>query len=173
MKGEDIRDIKNIISIFDWGSFLFLLVAILLSALLGYLIYKKLKIKESKTTPEEKIPKRPFDEVAIEELNAIDPIYYYERMLCKEYYCLITEVVRKFLSKNYFFDAMDKTSFEIIAEIEGKERDYEKMKMLDKYFQMCDMVKFAKYKPGLAQMRESKDDSLRIVKELVRLKVKD
>ncbi|MEK7812785.1 MAG: hypothetical protein AAB296_03410 [Candidatus Desantisbacteria bacterium] len=164
MMKEDIYDIKNIISVFDWGSFLFLLALlaiIIFLAILGYFICKKLQIR--KTTPEKKMPERPFNEVALEELNAISPLYYYERMLFKEYYCLITEIVRKFLSKKYFFDAMDKTSSEIIEKIEGKERDYEKVKLLDRYFQVCDMVKFAKYKPSLAQMCKGKEDSIGLI----------
>jgi len=173
---EDIRDIKDVISVFDWATWLFSLASILFLTLAGYFIYRKLK---AKITAKKKIPKvsvideRPFKEVALDELNAIDPLYYYEKSLFKEYYFLITEIVRKFLSKNYFIDTMDKTSSEIITEVEIRERDYEKVKMLDRYFCMCDLVKFAKYKPSLAQMRENKDDSFRIVKELYRKEVKE
>lgn len=42
--------------------------------------------------------------------------------------------------------------------------------MLDNYFQGCDLVKFAKYKPTMAQMRENREESLRMVKELYREK---
>jgi len=167
---EDICDIKDVIRVFDWATFLFFLVSILSLALIGYFIFKKLHAKKtnSMVRGENKLPEHPFNEVALDELKDIDPVYYYEKMLFKEYYFLITEIVRKFLSKNYLIDTMEKTSLEIVTEIETKERDYEKVKMLDKYFRVCDLVKFAKYKPTLAQMRENKDDSLRIVKELYR-----
>jgi len=172
MMKEDIRDIKGIISIFDWGSFFFLLAIILFSVLLGYFIYRRLKKRRltSRITAEKEVIERPFDEVALEELEALDPFLYFERMMFKEYYLLTTAIVRRFLAKNYIVDTFDKTSLEIITAVETKERNYEKVRMLDNYFQGCDLVKFAKYKPSLAEMRENRDESLRMVKELSREK---
>ncbi|MFH1096619.1 MAG: hypothetical protein ABH886_07680 [Candidatus Desantisbacteria bacterium] len=175
MKPEDIYDIKGVIGVVDWGTITFFLCIFLCLCLLGFFIYKWLNhwALKSRYGHEERLPEIPFDEVSLDELNSLDPLVFFEKMAFKEYYLMITGIVRKFLARNYIIDTLDKTSLEIIGEIEGKERDYEKVRMLDKYFQICDMVKFAKYKPTLTQMRENKDDSLRIVKELYRKMVRE
>ena len=102
MMKEDIRDIKGIISIFDWGSFFFLLAIILFSVLLVYFIYRMLKMQglKSRIAAEKEVIERPFDEVALEELEALDPFLYFERMMFKEYYLLTTAIVRRFIAKN-------------------------------------------------------------------------
>ncbi|KAF0133000.1 MAG: hypothetical protein FD145_1475 [Candidatus Saganbacteria bacterium] len=166
----DIRDIKGVIGVFDLVSFLFVLVLVVVVFLIGYYIFKRLKQRNLKflSETEKKVPEKPFDEIALEALNKIDPLSYYEKLQFKEYYILLTEIIRRFLAQNYLVDTLDKTSFEIIAEIEEKERDYEKVKLLDGYFKSCDIVKFAKYKPTLAEMKEAKLLSLGIVKEFFR-----
>ena len=168
MKPEDIRDIKGVIWVVDWGTITFFLCIFFCLCLLGFFIYKWLNHWASKSKSrqghEEKLKEKPFDEVALEELNSLDPLIFFEKMAFKEYYLMITGIIRKFLARNYIIDTLDKTSLEIIVEIEGKERDYEKVRMLDDYFRSCDMVKFAKYKPTLVEMREVKNASVRIVK---------
>ena len=76
--------------------------------------------------------------------------------------------MRQFLTGNYHIDTMDKTSLEIIEELERVERDFNKVKNLDRYFSDCDMVKFAKLRPGLAEMKQKKVESENIIKEYLK-----
>jgi hypothetical protein len=73
--------------------------------------------------------------------------------------------VRQFLGANYHIDTMDKTSLEITEELERVERDFDKVRTIDRYFCDCDLVKFAKMRPGLAEMKQKKTESENIVKE--------
>jgi hypothetical protein len=68
----------------------------------------------------------------------------------------ITDILRQFLTGNYHIDTLDKTSREIIDELERVERDYTNVKDLDRYFSECDLVKFAKLRPELAEMKQKK-----------------
>jgi uncharacterized membrane protein YraQ (UPF0718 family) len=165
---EQLRDIKGVIYIFDWGTILFFLFAALLLIVVGYFLLKLFQKWRQLRKAEKKeaiIPERPCNEVALEALMKIDPVEYFEKRKIKEFYFEITDIVREFLSSNYHIDTLDKTSLEIIEELERVERDFNKVKNLDRYFSDCDVVKFAKLRPELAEMKQKKVESENIIKD--------
>jgi hypothetical protein len=165
---DQLKDIKDIIYIVDWGTILFILFLAVLLAGLAYFLYKLFKKwRRSRKTnrKEDVVPAKPFNEIALEALMKIDPVDYFEKRKIKEYYFEITDIVREFLGSNYHIDTLDKTSLEIIEELERVERDFNKVKNLDNYFGDCDMVKFAKLRPGLAEMKQKKIESENIIKD--------
>ena len=165
---EQLRDIKGVIYIFDWGTllfFLFLAVLLLVAVYFLYLIFRKWRERRKANRKEAVAPARPFDEIALEALMKIDPSEYFEKRKIKEFYFEITDIVRQFLGSNYHIDTLDKTSLEITEELERVERDFNKVKNLDRYFSDCDLVKFAKLRPGLAEMKQKKADLEIIIKE--------
>jgi hypothetical protein len=168
---EQLKDIKGVIYIFDWGTFLFFLfLAVLLSVAVYFLykLFKKWRLNRKTNRKEVVVPARPFDEIALGALMKIDPVEYFEKRKIKEFYFAITDIVRQFLTGNYHIDTMDKTSLEIIEELERVERDFNKVKNLDCYFSDCNMVKFAKLRPGLAEMKQKKVESENIIKEYLK-----
>jgi hypothetical protein len=165
---EQLKDIKGVLYIFDWGTFLFFLLLALLLAIAGYFLYKpfkKWRARRKAEKKEELTPARPGNEIALEALMKMDPLEYFEKRKIKEFYFEITDIVRQFLEANYHIDTMDKTSLEITEELERVERDFNKVRNLDRYFSECDLVKFAKFRPGLAEMKQKKSESENIVKE--------
>ena len=165
---EQLRDIKGVIYIFDWGTllfFLFLAVLLLVAVYFLYRIFRKWRERRKANRKEAVAPARPFDEIALEALMKIDPSEYFEKRKIKEFYFEITDIVRQFLGSNYHIDTLDKTSLEITEELERVERDFNKVKNLDRYFSDCDLVKFAKLRPGLAEMKQKMADSENIIKE--------
>ncbi len=168
---EELKDIKDIIYIFDWGTFLFFAVIALIILVAGYFLFKYLRRRQTKRKADRKeaeAPARPYDEVALDALAKIDPVEYFEKRKIKEFYFEITEIVRQFLTGNYHIDTLDKTSLEIIEELERVERDFEKVRNLDHYFSECDLVKFAKLRPELAEMKQKKSESENIIREFLR-----
>lgn len=168
---EQLKDIKGVIYILDWGTLLFLLLLTMTLIGLGYLLFKLLRqwsARGKRAKKEMPVSSRPFNEIAIEALSKIDPVEYFETGRIKEYYFEITEVVRQFLASNYHIDTMDKTSYEIIEMMERVESDWTKVKELNHYFNECDLVKFAKLRPELAEMKEKKLQSERIIREYLR-----
>jgi len=168
---EELKDIKDIIYIFDWGTFLFFSLIALVLIVAGYFLFKYLRRRwkdKKEAGGAAAAPSRPFDEVALEALMKIDPVEYFEKSRIKEFYFEITEIVRQFLTGNYHIDTMDKTSLEIIEELERVERDFGKVRNLDRYFGECDLVKFAKLRPGLAEMKQKKAESENIIRECLK-----
>jgi hypothetical protein len=168
---EQLKDIKDVIYIFDWGTFLFFSLILLVLIVMGYFLFKyfkRLRLNRKASGKNAVVPSKPFDEVARDALMKIDPVEYFEKKKIKEFYFEITEIVRQFLTGNYHIDTMDKTSLEIIEEMERVERDFTKVKKLDDYFSECDLVKFAKLRPGIAEMKQKKVESENIIREYLR-----
>ena len=165
----DIRDIKGIVGIIDWGTIFFLGLCLILCLCLFYLAYYYLKTKKkAEAKAEAKVLPKPFNQLAEEALLALDPVAYFQKAFFRDYYFELTGIVRRFLAANYKIDALEKTSYELIGEMERVERDYEKIKLLDRFLQDADLVKFAREKPSLATMRESKEKAFRFIKEFYR-----
>lgn len=168
---EQLRNIKGVIYVFDWGTFFFFLFLILLLAGAGYFLFKRLRKRSLLRKLDRKelaVAAKPFYELAMEAMEKIDPVDYFEKKKIKEFYFEITEIMRKFLANNYHIDTLDKTSLEIIEEVERVERDFAKVKELDRYFGECDLVKFARLRPGIFEMKQKKTESEKIIKEYFR-----
>jgi len=66
----------------------------------------------------------------------------------KEYYTELTDVVRIYIHERFGFNAMEKTSAEIIDYLQ-ESKDKEAIEDLRQLFMTADLVKFAKYAPML------------------------
>lgn len=62
----------------------------------------------------------------------------------KEYYTLLTDTLRQYISERFGFNAMELTSAEIISRLEA-ENDKDALSELRELFRTADLVKFAKY----------------------------
>ncbi|OGB87949.1 hypothetical protein A3H38_04855 [candidate division WOR-1 bacterium RIFCSPLOWO2_02_FULL_46_20] len=160
---EQLKDIKGIFYVLDLWTFLYFFSLFLGLAAIAYYLY--LVSKRQKPVTVKLTPAHPFHIIALEALEQINPEEYFDRKALKEYYFIITEIVREFLAQNYRIDTLEKTSFELIEELERVERDYDKVKRLDHYLSECDLVKFAKFKPALSEMKLKKDESIRIIRD--------
>ena len=154
---QAITDIKNVYQPpIDWMFYLTIvgsiLLALLLLALVIYLVNKYLKSRKNKDTePEsEPIDPRKAHEIAYEELEVLRQKQLWQSQQFKAYYTELTEILRRYISNRYAIDAMEQTSDDIISEFrrnkELKEKK-EEIKLLSDVLQVADLVKFAKWQP--------------------------
>lgn len=154
---QAITDIKNVYQPpIDWMFYLTIvgsiLLALLLLALVIYLVNKYLKSRKNKDTePEpEPIDPRKAHEIAYEELEILRQKQLWQSQQFKAYYTELTEILRRYISNRYAIDAMEQTSDDIISEFrrnkELKEKK-EEIKLLSDVLQVADLVKFAKWQP--------------------------
>lgn len=154
---QAITDIKNVYQPpIDWMFYLTIvgsiLLALLLLALVIYLVNKYLKsCKNKDTEPEpEPIDPRKAHEIAYEELEVLRQKQLWQSQQFKAYYTELTEILRRYISNRYAIDAMEQTSDDIISEFrrnkELKEKK-EEIKLLSDVLQVADLVKFAKWQP--------------------------
>ena len=144
----DIKDVYN--PPIDWMFYLTiagsLLLAILLIALILYLVNKYLKSRENKEEEIiEPIDPRKAHEIAYEELELLRQKQLWQSQQFKLYYTELTEILRRYISNRYDIDAMEQTSDDIVTEFrrnkELKEKK-EEIKLLSDVLQVADLVKF-------------------------------
>ena len=149
----DIKDVYN--PPIDWMFYLTIvgsiLLALLLLALVLYLVNKYLKSRENKEeVVVESIDPRKAHEIAYEELDALRQKQLWQAQQFKSYYTELTEILRRYISNRYNIDAMEQTSDDVVTEFrknrELKEKK-EEIKLLVDVLQLADLVKFAKWQP--------------------------
>ena len=115
-----------------------------LAGIIGYILFRRKKIKEAK---EQQLP--PYEE-ALVALKTLDDSTLLKENKSKEYYSLLTEIVKRYLDREVDETALESTSDELIARMQllkdGGNFDFEKedIKRLDAILKRADLVKFAK-----------------------------
>jgi len=92
-------------------------------------------------------PKLPADYVALTELTRVERMNLLEAGEFKKYYTLVTDAVRRYLSARFDVDAMDRTTREIVDELDRRRGRVEKLEDL---LNEADLVKFAKWTPSVS-----------------------
>ena len=154
---QAITDIKDIYQPpIDWMFYLtiagYTILAILIIALIIYLLNKYLKSRntnQSEPQPEP-IDPRKAHEIAYDELETLRQKQLWQSQQFKTYYTELTEILRRYISNRYAIDAMEQTSDDILSEFrrnkELKDKKAE-IKLLNDVLQLADLVKFAKWQP--------------------------
>lgn len=93
-------------------------------------------------------PKLPPHEQAMHEIARIKEEKSWQKGDPKGYYTELTDVIRVYIHQRFGFNAMEKTSAEIIDYLQ-ESNDKEAIEDLRQLFQTADLVKFAKYAPLL------------------------
>lgn len=93
-------------------------------------------------------PKLPPHEMAMREIDRIKAEKSGQKADAKGYYTELTDVLREYIHGRFGFNAMEKTSSEIIDYLK-ETKDKEGIEDLKQLFMTADLVKFAKYAPLL------------------------
>jgi hypothetical protein len=156
---KDIKDIKPIATIKrDYTlligfSVAFLLLLVLIIAVIYFYRVKFLKAKEH--------PLRPAHELALEELDRLQREGLIGRGIYKEHYFKLSEIFRKYLERRFHFQAVEKTTEEILPAIKDlKEFDEHVKSGAEKFLYNTDLVKFAKHTPGKQQIDQEYQETV-------------
>ncbi len=152
---DDIRDIKepeNIKSHF-W-LYLFIILLIAGAAVFAFFYYKKYFKKETEDIKIKKLEKIiPEDIEALEKIKKLQQKGYLEKNKFKIFYFEISEIIRGYLHRRYDIYTLERTSYEIMIDIRKIVDDKNIQKLFNKFFRDSDMVKFAKYKPSINEIK--------------------
>ncbi len=127
---------------------LFIVAGVLAGVALGFLLFFLLRRRRGRVVPPR--PRRPAHEIALEKLVALRSAGYLDRGEFKPFHFGVSEAIREYLGNRYGFDSLELTTTELMEEMQpvdlvGVEHDE-----LLKFLLDCDLVKFAKYIPPLA-----------------------
>ncbi len=154
---QAIKDIKPPLSV-PWtlAEIALMLGIILALAGLGYLGYRYWKKRQLKpSVAEVYVPTaRPAHVLALEELAVIKEKKLWQQGLIKHYYSEVTEVVRRYFERRYNFMALEQTSDEIMAALKKHPGAESIWNETERALRLADLVKFAKYQPGVSEHEE-------------------
>lgn len=157
-KFYDIKDVwKPPFVLADYYPWIFgVLTALFIICVIGYLVQRYRRHRsEVPVKPAE--PELPPYETAIRELDSIKDQKLWQQGLNKEYYTQVTDTLRRYISRRYGVNAMEKTSEEILAIIERETDERTVYDTLRQVLRLSDYVKFAKLHP----LPDENDESMR------------
>ena len=154
----DIKDVwKPPFVLADYYPWIFgILTALFIICVIGYLI-QRYRRHQSEVPVKSAEPELPPYEVAIRELDSIKDQKLWQQGLNKEYYTQVTDTLRRYISRRYGVNAMEKTSEEILAIIERETDERSVYDTLRQVLRLSDYVKFAKLHP----LPDENDESMR------------
>ncbi len=163
-----LKSIKNQPIVFDdYKSYLWILLAVLALILLYYFfIFRK---KKEQIAIEKRIP--PY-ELAMQRLGKLDEQKLLQSNKVKLYYIELTDIIRTYIERELNIPALESTTDELMNTI----KDFNSIKTLDlpketvhnlqKLLQEADLVKFAKHKPILEEIKGHRVDTENIINDL-------
>lgn len=128
--------------IVDYWWILAMLIAV---ALGGYVWWSRRGVKAVEAVPA--TPPLPPYELAMQQLQSLK-----QRKLCesgheKEYYTILTEILRNYLDSRFGINAMEMTSTQIMDTIKANPATKPSAQVMKQILNMADFVKFAKVRP--------------------------
>ena len=128
------------------------LLLIILPVLFWYLLKYMRKRKQEHPRLYQNQRIEPAHLIAMRELRNLKSDSLWQKGMLKEYYTRLTGILRKYIERRYGITAMERTSREIIEELDNNaDAVKEVIGLLDKCFSLADLVKFAKAQPGEEQ----------------------
>ena len=165
---RDIRDIKSPKGIppkpYLRNFLIAVFAGVVLVALAIYLIRRHLRAKKEKK-PEVWIPPKPIEELAMEDLDALENSSLLQEGKLKECYSRVSEIIRIYLGRRYGINAIDMTSYELLLALEEHDIEDDVFRAMGDFLEICDLVKFAKHRPGAEVHTTTMEQARYIVKE--------
>ena len=128
---------------------------VLFCAGLAYLLYRYWKKRKEHRAGQVYVPPlRPAHVIALEELAMLKGRKLWQQGHIKEFYTEITEILRRYIENRYQLMALEKTTDEIMGGLRSVPVAPEVLPPLETILRRADLVKFAKYQPGIPEHEE-------------------
>lgn len=141
---NDIRDIKGLIY-YDVRLIYLLLLLGLIALAIAFILF--LRKRKKPGVVKEEIPILPPDVIALNKIKELKKLKLIEQGKIKEFYTMLSDIVRAFIENKYKISALDRTTYELITELKSKNVIRSNIGMVHDFLFDCDLVKFAKYIP--------------------------
>jgi len=158
----DIRGIKPPIGIKGGYGTYYVIFLILIAALAVLFFYLRARSRALKI-PEIEMVRRPAGEVAYSELEGLKNSELLKEGRIKEYFIILSDIIKKYLQERFSFSALDKTTDEIQNKLKEMRIKTEQIDSIYSFFGFCDLVKFAKYIPPAHEIEKAFENAKLIV----------
>jgi hypothetical protein len=140
----------------------------LLLAVLLFVVARRLRSRRNEAPRPALGPlPRPPHEIALEELAALSGAGMLERAEVKEYHIEASDILRRYVEARFRVDALEMTTREVLAGLETAGSEPRFREGLRAFLDQCDLVKFAKVRPGMDASRQLLELGRRIVLDSV------
>jgi hypothetical protein len=163
----DIRDIKpparfkpRLSDYLPW------IIGLLLALTVFAIWYRMYQNRKRALMPEPEKPKIPPHIIALEELEKLKNSGLVKEGRIKEYYISLADIIRNYVSGIYSIETRDRTTNEVYADMKKKVADKKLLGMYKDFFDECDFVKFARYRPD----EETCSDDLEMAVQIVEMR---
>ncbi|MYH53292.1 MAG: hypothetical protein F4139_10125 [Gemmatimonadetes bacterium] len=152
----DLRDIKGPLSLARswWVVLLWVLLAVALAGAAAYYMYRRRRPEPESRPAVPRPPPRPFHEIALEALRALEKSSLLERGQVKEYHVRISEIIRRYIEGQLEVPALELTTREVADGMRRAALGAPITEAFRGFLERCDLVKFAKLRPGADDSRE-------------------
>ena len=160
---DDIMDLKQPVGIKHTFLYYFLLIGLPIILLGGFSVYYfTRKAKESGFFSGNE-PLKPADELAYERIEKLKAMGLIEKGELKQYYIILSEIIRRYLEARYSIQVLDMTTYELYQQLRKIGADKKHTGIIKDFLEECDMVKFAKYLPEVKIIEEDTETAKKIV----------
>lgn len=131
-----------------WEFFPYALLAlVIIAAVVG--IYYWIKRSKKKKTEEKPVPViiEPAHVIALRELDALKEKRLWQQGQIKNYYIVLTDIIRRYLHNRFAIDATEMTTDEILHALRLTDSSSESILAITRLLRLADLVKFAKAQP--------------------------
>ena len=151
----DLRDIRGPLSIPRswWFVLPLLLIAVAVAAGVYHLRRRRRDSPEAAPAVP-RAPPKPFHVIALEALRALEKSSLLEQGRVKEYHVRISEIIREYVEGQMEVPALELTTREVVEGMRGAAVGAAITEKFRTFLERCDLVKFAKLRPGADESRE-------------------
>jgi hypothetical protein len=165
----DIRDIRGPLGVgmSPFRLALLILLPLLLAALLFVFARRLRSRQDDGALPALGPLPRPAHEIALEALVALGGSGMLERGAVKEFHIEASDILRRYVEARFRVEALEMTTREVLAGLEAVRSEPRFRDGLGSFLEQCDLVKFAKVRPGRDASRQLLDLGRRLVLDSV------
>ena len=163
---EDIREIKDPVNI----SVNYYIIYLIFGGVFGLLVIAGVLIyyfRQRKSTKQEVAPLQPLShEIAYKELKKLIALDLITKGKTKEYFYRLSTIVRCYIENRFALMAPERTTEEFLTEMTDREiMEMEHKRLIRKFLEQCDLVKFAKYGPDYEEIDGAYNSAKKLVDE--------
>lgn len=150
----DIREIRGPLAIPVGLMRLVSLIALLiLVGAAAYALIRRRRSDDQTAEARPAPPARPAHEVALEELERLESSRLLAEGKVKEFHIRVSEIIRRYVEARFRVPALEMTTWEVLGGLHAAGVDSDLRDDLRRFLDQCDLVKFAKAKPGQEESR--------------------
>ena len=151
----DIRDIRGPLSIArSWWALLPWLLLVAAAAAGAVYLHRRRRARPAAVQSRPAAPPRPFHLVALEALDELERSALLERGQVKRYHVRISEIIRGYVEGQLRVPALEMTTGEVVDGLRRAALGDRITGTFGTFLARCDLVKFAKLRPGADDSRE-------------------